>query len=89
MGCAKEVAWDFSRSLLTWQGHVSAQRSVGRDRQGARGDCYPTCPRLFIVHDRNRRAMTKHVMGLVSAQSWFQNFSTIRMENEDPAASFD
>jgi peptide/nickel transport system substrate-binding protein len=46
-------------------------------------------PWLFIVHDRNRRAMTKHVKGFVSAQSRFQDFSTIAMENENPVASFD
>jgi peptide/nickel transport system substrate-binding protein len=37
-------------------------------------------PWLFIVHDRNPRAMTKHVRGFVSAQSWFQDFTTVYME---------
>jgi len=37
-------------------------------------------PWLFIVHDRNARAMTKHVKGFVSAQSWFQDFAPVYME---------
>jgi ABC-type transport system substrate-binding protein len=37
-------------------------------------------PWLFIVHDRNARAMTKHVKGFVSAQSWFQDFTPVSME---------
>jgi ABC-type transport system substrate-binding protein len=35
---------------------------------------------LFIVHDRNPRAMTKNVKGFVSAQSWFQDFTRVYME---------
>jgi hypothetical protein len=46
-------------------------------------------PRLFIVHDRNRRVMTKHVKGFVNAQSCFRDDPTIAMENENPAASID
>ena len=34
----------------------------------------------FIVHDRNPRAMTKKVKGFTSAQSWFQDFTTVYME---------
>ena len=30
---------------------------------------------LWIVHDRNPRAMTKKVKGFTSAQSWFQDFT--------------
>jgi len=37
-------------------------------------------PWLFIVHDRNPRAMTNRVKGFVSAQSWFQDFTTVSME---------
>ena len=37
-------------------------------------------PWVFIVHDRNARAMTKHVKGFVSAQSWFQDFTPVYME---------
>jgi ABC-type transport system substrate-binding protein len=37
-------------------------------------------PWLFIVHDLNPRAMTKHVKGFTSAQSWFQDFTRIWME---------
>jgi ABC-type transport system substrate-binding protein len=35
---------------------------------------------LFIVHDRNPRAMTKKVKGFTSAQSWFQDFTTVEMQ---------
>src|SRR6266498_1576324 len=35
---------------------------------------------LFIVHDRNPRAMTKKVKGFTSAQSWFQDFTTVDVE---------
>ena len=34
----------------------------------------------FIVHDRNPRAMTKKVKGFTSAQSWFQDLTTVYME---------
>ena len=37
-------------------------------------------PWVFIVHDRNARAMTKHVKGFTSAQSWFQDFTPVYME---------
>jgi peptide/nickel transport system substrate-binding protein len=35
---------------------------------------------LFTVHDLNPRAMTRHVKGFVSAQSWFQDFTRVYME---------
>jgi peptide/nickel transport system substrate-binding protein len=34
-------------------------------------------PWLFIVHDLNPRAMTKHVHGFVSAQSWFADLTLV------------
>ena len=37
-------------------------------------------PWIFIVHDRNPRAMTKQVKGFTSAQSWFQDFTTVDMQ---------
>jgi peptide/nickel transport system substrate-binding protein len=37
-------------------------------------------PWVFIVHDRNPRAMTKNVKGFVSAQSWFQDFTTVDIQ---------
>ena len=39
-----------------------------------------TAPWVFIVHDLNARAMSKKVSGFVSAQSWFQDFTTIEMK---------
>ena len=35
---------------------------------------------LFIVHDRNPRAMTKKVKGFTSAQSWFLDFTPVDMQ---------
>ena len=37
-------------------------------------------PWVFIVHDRNARAMIKKVKGFTSAQSWFQDFATVYMQ---------
>jgi hypothetical protein len=34
-------------------------------------------PWVWIVHDRNPRAMTKQVHGFVSAQSWFQDLTRV------------
>jgi len=36
-------------------------------------------PWAFIVHDLNGRAMTKKVKGFVSAQSWFQDLTTVEL----------
>jgi len=35
---------------------------------------------LFIVHDLNPRAMTRKVKNFVSAQSWFQDFTRVKLE---------
>jgi peptide/nickel transport system substrate-binding protein len=35
---------------------------------------------LFIVHDRNPRAMTKKVKNFTSAQSWFQDFTPVDIQ---------
>ncbi|WP_045393816.1 hypothetical protein [Falsirhodobacter sp. alg1] len=37
-------------------------------------------PWLFIVHDLNPRAMSEHVKGFVSAQSWFQDLTSVYIE---------
>src|SRR5690606_38186591 len=37
-------------------------------------------PWLWVVHDLNPRAMTKNVKGFVSAQSWFQDFTSVTVE---------
>ncbi len=37
-------------------------------------------PWLYIVHDLNPRAMTKHVQGFVPVQSWFLDLSAISMK---------
>jgi ABC-type transport system substrate-binding protein len=36
-------------------------------------------PWLYIVHDRNPRALSKKVQGLVSAQSWFIDLTLISL----------
>ncbi|MDB5414055.1 MAG: ABC-type transport system, substrate-binding protein [Rubritepida sp.] len=36
-------------------------------------------PWLFIVHDTNPRAMSRRVQGFVSAQSWFQDLTTVEV----------
>ena len=38
-------------------------------------------PWLFIVHDLNPRAMSKKVKGFNPAQSWYQDFTSISIEN--------
>ncbi len=37
-------------------------------------------PWLWIVHDLNPRAMSKNVKGFVSAQSWFQDFTSVSVD---------
>jgi len=37
-------------------------------------------PWLWIVHDGNPRAMTKHVKGFANAQSWFQDLTLIDLK---------
>jgi ABC-type transport system substrate-binding protein len=51
-----------------------------RDTQRAHAIVVDDAPWVFIVHDRNPRAMTKKVKGFISAQSWFQDFSGVEME---------
>jgi peptide/nickel transport system substrate-binding protein len=38
-------------------------------------------PWLFVVHDLNPRAMSKKVKGFNPAQSWYQDFTSISIEN--------
>ena len=51
-----------------------------KDTQRAHEIIVDEAPWAFIVHDRNPRAMTKKVKGFTSAQSWFQDFTTVDME---------
>jgi len=37
-------------------------------------------PWVWIVHDRNPRAMTKGVQGFISAQSWFQDLTRVSIK---------
>ena len=37
-------------------------------------------PWLWIVHDLNPRAMSRRVRGFVSAQSWFQDLTTVELQ---------
>jgi hypothetical protein len=36
-----------------------------------------SAPWLWIVHDLNPRAMSRRVTGFTSAQSWFQDLTTV------------
>jgi ABC-type transport system substrate-binding protein len=58
----------------------SAQQQILADAQKAHELIVDDAPWVFIVHDRNSRAMTKKVKGFTSAQSWFQDFTTVYME---------
>jgi len=37
-------------------------------------------PRLFVVHDLNSRALAPNVKGFVQAQSWYQDFTQVTVE---------
>jgi peptide/nickel transport system substrate-binding protein len=56
------------------------QRQILADAQNAHELIVDDAPWVFIVHDRNARAMTKKVKGFISAQSWFQDFTGVYME---------
>jgi ABC-type transport system substrate-binding protein len=56
------------------------QQQILADAQKAHELLVDDPPWVFIVHDRNARAMTKKIKGFTSAQSWFQDFTTIYME---------
>ena len=58
----------------------SDQEEIVADIRKAHEVVVDDAPWLFIVHDLNPRAMTKHVKGFTSAQSWFQDFTTVYIE---------
>jgi peptide/nickel transport system substrate-binding protein len=58
----------------------SDQQQILADARKAHELIVDDAPWVFIVHDRNARAMTKKVKGFISAQSWFQDFTTVYME---------
>ena len=58
----------------------SDKAQILKDTQRAHEIIVDEAPWAFIVHDRNPRAMTKKVKGFVSAQSWFQDFTSVDME---------
>jgi ABC-type transport system substrate-binding protein len=58
----------------------SDPREIGADIKKVHEILVDEAVWLFIVHDRNPRAMTKHVKGFVSAQSWFQDFTRVYIE---------
>jgi peptide/nickel transport system substrate-binding protein len=59
---------------------ASDQEEILADIQKAHEVIVDDAPWVFIVHDRNPRAMTKNVKGFVSAQSWFQDFTTVDIQ---------
>jgi peptide/nickel transport system substrate-binding protein len=56
------------------------QPQILTDAQKAHELIVDDAPWVFIVHDRNARAMSKKVKGFISAQSWFQDFTGVYME---------
>jgi ABC-type transport system substrate-binding protein len=58
----------------------SDKEQILKDSQRAHAIIVDEAPWAFIVHDRNPRAMTKKVKGFTSAQSWFQDFTTVYMD---------
>ncbi len=58
----------------------SDKAQILKDTQRAHEIIVDEAPWAFIVHDRNPRAMTKKVKGFTSAQSWFQDFTSVDME---------
>src|SRR5262249_45854936 len=58
----------------------SDKAQILKDTQRAHEIIVDEAPWAFIVHDRNPRAMTKKVRGFTSAQSWFQDFTSVDME---------
>jgi peptide/nickel transport system substrate-binding protein len=58
----------------------SDKEQILKDTRRAHEIIVDEAPWAFIVHDRNPRAMTKKVKGFTSAQSWFQDFTTVDLE---------
>jgi peptide/nickel transport system substrate-binding protein len=58
----------------------SDQQQILADARKAHELVVDDAPWVFIVHDRNARAMTRKVKGFTSAQSWFQDFTTVYVE---------
>lgn len=56
------------------------QQQILADARAAHAELVDDAPWVFIVHDRNGRAMTRKVRGFTSAQSWFQDFTTVSVE---------
>jgi peptide/nickel transport system substrate-binding protein len=67
------------------QDFAQAKQTLGSD---ARGDIYADAaaqltrdaPWLFVVNDRNPRALSPKVKGFVMAQSWFVDLTTAYVE---------
>jgi len=55
-------------------------QQVLADARAAHAILVDDAPWVFIVHDRNGRAMTRRVRGFTSAQSWFQDFTTVSVQ---------
>ena len=56
------------------------QKAIAEDIKKAHALVVDEAPWAFIVHDLNGRAMSKKVKGFVSAQSWFQDLTPVRLE---------
>src|SRR5262245_7338885 len=58
----------------------SDQAQILKDTRRAHEIVVDDAPWVVIVHDSNPRAMTKKVKGFTSAQSWFQDFTSVDLE---------
>ena len=56
------------------------RQQIAADTREAHELIVDDAPWMFIVHDRNPRAMTKKVKGFTSAQSWFQDFTPVEIQ---------
>ena len=70
---------DFDALLLKMEGAVNPEEF--RKTLGAMHEMLvDEAPWVWIVHDRNPRAMSKQVQGFVSAQSWFQDLTRVSVK---------
>ena len=68
----------FEKAFRTIEGSRS-QTDIAANTTKAHEILVDDAPWLYVVHDLNARAMTSHVKGFVSANSWFQDFTRVSM----------
>jgi ABC-type transport system substrate-binding protein len=73
----KNPAFD---ALLTKMESASSQDEFRKTLTAMHEMLVDEAPWVWIVHDKNPRAMTKKVQGFVSAQSWFQDLTRVSLK---------